>query len=313
MAMELRQFYLERNKEMRARSRRKVLQKFSPYLSEEVVWELDKKWLVKIPCFALIADRANGEELRFFVKMALAFEVSVFVPKDRPPARRLYVISQGVALYKGEQLGYGETWGSQDVFLKDKPNRARLRAFAMTYLHVQWLSCEVLDGLREEFPRAYRLARFWTLMHAVGEWLIMNYRRQSVVPIRLETADVERRINARQLSVVKTGSVNGAGEETFGLVSRYLQTSGYEIVKAPAGSTGLYIVRDCSVPPGKDLPRPPEGGGAAGTRSGAAGASGGGSGRGNSGVSARAGAESWLTSTTAFLSGRDKGDVSLHA
>ena len=58
--MELRQYYLERNKEVRARSRRKVLHGFSPYLAEEVVWELDKKWLVKVPCFSLAAERITG-------------------------------------------------------------------------------------------------------------------------------------------------------------------------------------------------------------------------------------------------------------
>ena len=65
------------DKEMRARSRRKVLSKFSPYLAEEVVWELDKKGRVRVPCVSLVAERLSGDELRFFVKVALAMDVSV--------------------------------------------------------------------------------------------------------------------------------------------------------------------------------------------------------------------------------------------
>ena len=50
----------KRNKEMKARSRRKVLNQFSPFLAEEVVWELDKKWIVRVPCFSLVADRLTS-------------------------------------------------------------------------------------------------------------------------------------------------------------------------------------------------------------------------------------------------------------
>ena len=261
-------YYLERNQEMKARSRRKVLSKFSPYLAEEVVWELDKKWLVRVPCFSLVAERLTGEELRFFVKVALAMDVSVFVPKDRPPPRRLYLITQGVALYKGKQLGIGASWGAEDVLLVDRKNSARLRAFAMTYLHVQWLDAKVLDSLKAEFPRAHLLCRFWTMMHAVGEFLLDNLRRTRTNPIMLPVKDLSERLNReeRTLTLVKTGDVNKEGRETYKLTSSYVTQGSYEIVRDEP--KGAYHVIDrlhkgpsqpiCSVPAmAPPLPPPP--------------------------------------------------------
>ena len=230
MAVEMRQYYIERNKEVRARSRRKVLNQFSPKLAEDVVWELDKRWLVRVPCFSLVAERVTGDELRFFVKVALAMDVAVYVPKDRPPPRRLYMITQGVALYKGEQLGIGESWGAEDVLLYGRPNPARLRAFSMTYLHVQWLDANVLEGLKEEFPRAHLLCRFWTMMHAVGDFLIQNLRQSRAKPVVLPAADFEARINARQIEVQPTGAKNAEGSMLYRSISHYVSQGSYEIV-----------------------------------------------------------------------------------
>ena len=230
MAVEMRQYYIERNKEVRARSRRKVLNQFSPKLAEDVVWELDKRWLVRVPCFSLVAERVQGDELRFFVKVALAMDVAVYVPKDRPPPRRLYIISQGVALYKGEQLGMGQSWGAEDVLLYERKTASRFRAFSMTYLHVQWLDAAVLENLRAEFPRAHLLCRFWTMMHAVGEFLITNLRQSRSKPVVLPAADFEARINLRQIEVQPTGVRNAEGAMLYRSLSRYISQGTYEIV-----------------------------------------------------------------------------------
>jgi len=232
LAIQLRQYYLERNKEMRARSRRKVLSKFSPKLAEDVVWELDKSWLVRVPVFSLCAERLSGDELRFFVRVALAMDVSVFVPKDRPPPRRLYIITQGVALYKGQQLGTGMSWGAEDVLLFDKKNVSRLRAYAMTYLHVQWLDANVIQSLKEEFPRAHLLCRFWTMMHAVGDFLIDNLRRtkMKINPLVLPAEELQQRLANRLIKVEPTGQRTEEGEK-MAIVSRYVDQGSLEIIK----------------------------------------------------------------------------------
>ena len=236
------EYYLERNTEVRARSRRKVLNQFSPKLAEEVVWELDKRWLVRVPCFSLVAERVSGDELRFFVQVALKMDVTVFVPSDRPEPRRLYIITQGVALYKGQQLGVGRSWGAEDVLLSDRRNSGRLRAYAMTYLHVQWLDAAILDGMKDEFPRAHLLCRFWTMMHAVGEFLLENLRHMRTKPVLLPVANLEERINSKQVRVELTGMANAQGEELYRVLGRYVAQGGYEIVRR--GEAKRFFVHD---------------------------------------------------------------------
>ena len=118
------------------------------------------------------------------------------------------------------------------MLLYDKKNSGRLRAFAMTYLHVQWLDANTFEKLREEFPRAHLLCRFWTMMHAAGNFLVENLRQKRMRPVLLPAADLEARINKRQISVEKTGEKNGEGQELYQLISRYVVQGRYEIVRA---------------------------------------------------------------------------------
>jgi len=156
------------------------------------------------------------------------------VPKDRPPPKRLYLITQGVALYKGEQMTIGESWGAEDVLLLDRKKERRLRAFAMTYLHVQHLDGSVLHGLKDEFPRAHRLCRLWTMMHAVGEFLVENLRKTRARPVLLPSTDLEGKINMRQLRVEATGEKNKEGNDLYRVVNPHVVTKGQHIVKTRA-------------------------------------------------------------------------------
>ena len=52
------------------------------------VWKLNKGWLVRVPCFALVVERLlsrpqSGME-SFLVKVALAMQPEVYVPTERP-------------------------------------------------------------------------------------------------------------------------------------------------------------------------------------------------------------------------------------
>lgn len=106
-ARELRRFYIERADEARAKSRKRVMNDFSPYLAEKFVWKLNKDWLVKVPCFSLVVERLmnnpNSGLERFLVKVALAMQPSVYVPTERPPAQRLYIITDGIAIVRVSQ------------------------------------------------------------------------------------------------------------------------------------------------------------------------------------------------------------------
>ena len=57
---------------------------------------------------------------RFLVKVALVMQPAVFVPTERPPTHRLYIVTQGVAIYKGNKRSSGSSWGAEDVFLSSQ-------------------------------------------------------------------------------------------------------------------------------------------------------------------------------------------------
>ena len=59
---------------------------------------------------------------RFVSALVTNSTVSVFSPGDRPPASRLYIITEGVALHKMFTIiGIGDSWGSEDVLLAEPP------------------------------------------------------------------------------------------------------------------------------------------------------------------------------------------------
>uniref|UniRef100_A0A7S2BN34 Ion transport domain-containing protein n=1 Tax=Haptolina brevifila TaxID=156173 RepID=A0A7S2BN34_9EUKA len=132
-ALELRRYYVERAELARANTRLRVMHDFSPFLTDKFVWQLNKDWLVKVPCFSLVVERmfnrpGSGMEA-FLIKVALAMRPSVYVPAERLPARRLYIITNGTAFLYGRLFKRGESWGAEDVLLR---RTAGARALAST-------------------------------------------------------------------------------------------------------------------------------------------------------------------------------------
>ena len=81
-----------RAEEARAKTRKRVMNDFSPQLTEKFVWMINQDWLVDVPCFSFVVERLrtrpeSGME-RFLVQIALAMQPAVFVPTERPPPLR---------------------------------------------------------------------------------------------------------------------------------------------------------------------------------------------------------------------------------
>jgi hypothetical protein len=131
--------------------------------------------VLQVPCFGHIvdawrrrADKRDGMQ-RFLIKVAMAMTPAVYVPSERPPALRLYMVSQGTALYRGERLRHGDSWGAQDVMLVSRGASKAYRAVSHSYLHVLWLDAAVFEALRGqgvEFTAAYQLLKLWAVMCA---------------------------------------------------------------------------------------------------------------------------------------------------
>jgi hypothetical protein len=94
----------------------------------------------------------------FLTALALSFRPVVFAAGDLPPARRLYVITEGAAIYNGRSLSKGMCWGEADVMLQGDKS-TRMQAYAVTYLHCQFIGPDEINALRERFPLAWGKVR----------------------------------------------------------------------------------------------------------------------------------------------------------
>jgi len=257
-ARELRRYYIERADEAKAKSRKRVMNDFSPLLAEKFVWKLNKEWLMKVPCFSLVVERLilrpeSGME-RFLVKVALAMQPSVYVPSERPPAQRLYIITEGSAFHRGRQITKGDSWGAEDVLLRGSHTALRaFRALATTYLHVLWIGADTFDRLGIEHREAYMLVKLWATVYAAGRAILEQRRKLNKLngaikigdkPGQISAAEVERRINNGLCKVIAMWTedgkrqVNAHGQPVFNFKYRSLDLRGYEIVRE-VKSSGL--------------------------------------------------------------------------
>ena len=225
---------------------------------------------MKVPCFSLVVERLiskpqSGME-RFLVKVALAMQPAVFVPTERPPAQRLYIVTAGVALFRGKKLKRGDSWGAEDVLLRSRSLGKSHRAVATTYLHALWVGASTFDELREyghEFREAYMLVKLWATIYATGEAMVEGYRRNQKVkqitigdgPKQVSVAVLEQKINAGSAKVIALKSesgeqlVNAEGRDLFVFKYPTVNLDGWEIVKEllpasdPSGKPFVYRVQ----------------------------------------------------------------------
>ena len=252
-AAELRRYYVERAEEARALSRKRVVNDFSPYLREKFVWMLNKEWLVDVPCFSFVVERLkqrpeSGME-RFLVEIALAMHPAVFVPTERPPPLRLYIVTEGMALHRGKRLAKGTSWGAEDVLQnRNKPEKC-VRALAVNYLHVLFIGVETFDKLqgKDEYKEAYRLTKMWATLYSVGDFMLATHRKVNKTRHRvrfgtgegdLNPVDVERRINSGSVRVVVKKDAAGVRE------SNSKGQTLYEFKHKTIDMTGYYIIKD---------------------------------------------------------------------
>ena len=171
-AIDLRLYHRERKGKLRADRRMKIVEDFSPQLKGKVLWEVNKSWLVSVPCFMFVNEKD------YLVRISQNAQSIVYMANERPPARRLYVIEKGTCFYKSKALGEGDSWGAEDVLLTYMLDDNRRRAYTATCSILLFVEQRVFEELREEFPRAYFQTRVWAIYYAVGEYMIREYRKR---------------------------------------------------------------------------------------------------------------------------------------
>jgi hypothetical protein len=170
---------------------------------------------------------------------------AVYVPTERPPIQRLYIIRDGVALHKGHKKTKGDSWGAEDVLLRSANPAKCYRALAVTYLHVLWIGNDTFDSLGKTHREAYMLTKLWATIFAAGE-AMLDLRRgaKERTPIHIGHGDgeirpseLEQRINRRLVKVVVMRKpdgqrvLNAFGQPLYVFKYRAIELGGYEIVR----------------------------------------------------------------------------------
>ena len=226
---------------------------FSPYLAEKFVWMLNKQWLMEVPCFSFVVERLlsrpeSGME-RFLVQIALAMQPAVYVPTERPPALRLYIITDGIALHRGKKMAKGASWGAEDVLLYSRKPEKCVRALSVTYLHVLWIEHSVFERLEKDSQHveAFKLTKMWATIYAVGDFMISEHRkglkskekvRIGNGPGQISVRDLEQRINSGVSRVIVKRDGRGRGLKNSQGLTLYtfrfesVDLEGFSIVKS---------------------------------------------------------------------------------
>lgn len=274
-ATELRRYYVERSDIVRARRRKQVISNFSPALAEKHVWKLNRAWLVKVPCFSLVVERLismpdSGIE-RFLVRVAMKMQPEVYVPAERPPPQRLYIITEGLAMHAGRRLVTGDNWGARSTLLKNSSLAEQQRAVALTYLHVLWVSGAALEEIGlEGHKKGFLLTKLWAVIMASGDWLVDNLRKREaetwVVPIgigeahgQVPVAELERKLNNGLVTVEELTDDSGAlltdvnGRQLYKFKSKAICLDGYQLTRERHGKRKAAKFKLTEVTPALDV------------------------------------------------------------
>lgn len=163
LARELRR-YMHNTREVHAqRSRAAIYNKLSPLLVAKVTKLLNRPLFESVLVKRALAGIPAADGERFVSAIVTSSTTAVFSPGDRPPAGRLYVITEGVAIHKLFQLlSVGDCWGDEDVLLDGEARKAR-ETKSMTYLRVLWVERGAFRRLEDDYPEPFAKMRSYAI------------------------------------------------------------------------------------------------------------------------------------------------------
>ena len=124
------------------------------------------------------ARTADMRVYECLVKIALACKAAVFVPGDRPPAHRLYVIQKGTIAYKSTFVHQGMSWGMEDLLSRNN-DASRHQATAITYVHVDYLTADAFNEIGERNSVTSNPRPISHLNNIRSPWLHLHCTRAS--------------------------------------------------------------------------------------------------------------------------------------
>ena len=153
LTRELRRYVLTTKEVHEQLNRSHVYSKLSPLLVTKVTRQLNRPLYDSafIQRGLRTLSAIDGE--RFVSALVTTSTMSVYAPGDHPPPKRLYIITEGVAIRQHHILGVGASWGDEDVLLSVPPTASR-ETKSVTYLRVVWLSRDDFRKLWDDYPSA---------------------------------------------------------------------------------------------------------------------------------------------------------------
>lgn len=160
LARELRRYVRKTREVHEQRARNDIYSKLSPLLVIKITKLLNRTLVDSRFVKKASASLSPIEGERFVSALVIASTTAVFSPGDRPPARRLYIITEGIVMHDTlGMLGIGDCWGDQDVLLAIQSAAWNRAARAVTYLRVLCLSRHDFQRFHDEFPEAFKALR----------------------------------------------------------------------------------------------------------------------------------------------------------
>ena len=172
VARQCREYFYETRYSKAAEARRAIIGEMSSDLQELVSDVCYSQWLTTVPFFRGMrtpdgVQIVEPAERAFLAKVAVLLQSEVYVPRERPPIGRLYMIYKGSCRLRGTVRSNGFSWGALEVMLPNAPiPGVEKRAIATTYLHCLWIdgptirACAVPeDAARAQMDPLQRAAR----------------------------------------------------------------------------------------------------------------------------------------------------------
>ena len=141
-----------------------LFEKLSPTLARELLLEIHTKWICKLPFYDTLAGpydmgghprqgRGVAEKsCRLFAQIAMRMQPALFISRERPPPRRMYVLISGVVVNTVTRgiCRPGDNWGAM---LTISDSRCLLDMYcAVNVVQVVYMTHEGLEACVEEHP-----------------------------------------------------------------------------------------------------------------------------------------------------------------
>ena len=208
VARQCREYFYETRYSKAAEARRAIIGEMSSDLQELVSDVCYSQWLTTVPFFRGMrtpdgVQIVEPAERAFLAKVAVLLQSEVYVPRERPPIGRLYMIYKGSCRLRGTVRSNGFSWGALEVMLPNAPiPGVEKRAIATTYLHCLWIDGPTIRACAEGFPKTQLALRKWTLFNGLREYMFDQLRKASDADRKAARQWVESR-KARPLDLLR--------------------------------------------------------------------------------------------------------------